>query len=155
MFSLTQFKPSSSLQCLDGLRKHCVNKVLAWLDSNREDRCNWGGQSNWKTLIFTCGNHTHTNTCTERHGDFKNWLCREPETHLCVLHVRMYNEGTEQHLHGVNECKRTHTCRWCWQGRPPSFCPHMAAIDQYGGWINGSRPTGGIIIWPTSLCSLK
>lgn len=154
MFALTQFKLSSSLQWLDGLRKHGVNKVLVWLNCNQEDNCTGTEQqSNWKTLIFTCGNHTHTNTCTEHHGDL--WLRWQPETHLCVLHVHIYNEGTEQDLHGVNECKGTHTCRWCRQGRPPSFCPHMAAIDQYGGWINGSRPTGGIIIWPTSLCSLK
>lgn len=40
----------------------------------------------------------------------------------------------------------THTQRDGGSGADPLLCPHMAAIDLYGGWINGSRPIGGIII---------
>lgn len=46
----------------------------------------------------------------------------------------------------VNECKRTRADGVDGAETPLSLCPHMAAIDQDGGRINGSQPSGGIII---------
>lgn len=40
----------------------------------------------------------------------------------------------------------THTHTDGVSGADPLVRPHMAAIDRQGRWINGSRPTRGIII---------
>lgn len=60
---------------------------------------------------------------------------------MCICNTGKMSTFTQEKINA-----NTHTQRDGGSGADPLLCPHMAAIDLYGGWINGSRPIGGIII---------